>query len=66
MIFHKHDWHYALGTSEGILSGNARELCLKRYCPKCEQHQHIERYTSAIRGVDGVAYLGNPIWVKGK
>lgn len=64
-IFHRHTWHYALGTSKGIMSGRVREICFRRYCPKCHQHQHIDHYNSTSYGIDGDTYLGRPSWING-
>ena len=64
-IFHRHDWHYALGTSNGIISGEPREMCLRRFCPKCVQHQYVEYYNSVEDGLEGDKYYGDPVWTNG-
>ncbi len=62
---HKHNWHYALGKSNGIISGEPREICLRRFCPDGAQHQYTETYTSAARGLDNELFFADPVWTDG-
>jgi len=64
-LFCSHDWHVALGTSNGIIGGKPRLLNVDMFCPKCKRHQYIENFSSRVTDERGRFYVGKPVYTEG-